>query len=204
MIPYVFAPSTLAKSSEVNKNFEVLSHSGLIMAYAGSTSPEGWLICDGSAVSRTTYATLFSLIGTTYGVGDGSTTFNIPNIKGRAIVGYDSSQSEFNIIGKTGGAKTHLLTTSEIPSHTHGSATLSGSFNVHGSGSATVLSGASGGVVSVGTARSQYRSGGSNTNGATSYDAININATHTHTSVGSDTPHNNLQPYIVFNYLIKV
>ena len=54
-------------------------HSGFVMAYAGGTAPDGWLLCDGSAVSRTTYASLYAAIGTTHGSGDGSTTFNLPN-----------------------------------------------------------------------------------------------------------------------------
>lgn len=187
MIPYVFAPSTVVKSAEVNKNFEVISHSGLIMHYGGSTAPEGWLICDGSAVSRTTYASLFAVIGTTYGAGDGSTTFNIPNVKGRSIVGYDTSQTEFDTIGETGGAKTHTLTTAQLPN-------IAGSLVFHGAGSATVLAGISG--VFTGTARSSYRTGGSNTGGANSYDGASF-------SVGSGQAHNNLSPYIVFPCIIK-
>lgn len=85
---------------------------GSIQMYAGSTAPSGWLICDGSAVSRDDYANLFSVIGTTYGSGDGSTTFNLPNLKGRVAVGYDSSDTSFNSIGKTGGSK-------ELQSHDH-------------------------------------------------------------------------------------
>lgn len=57
----------------------VSAPTGAVMAFAGSSAPEGWLVCDGSAVSRTTYADLFAVIGTTYGSGDGSTTFNLPN-----------------------------------------------------------------------------------------------------------------------------
>ena len=67
------------------------SPTGSIHAYAGATAPLGWLLADGSAVSRSTYATLFSIISTTYGVGDGSTTFNLPNLKNRVIVGLDTS-----------------------------------------------------------------------------------------------------------------
>jgi len=93
---------------------------GLITPFGGDTAPSGWLICDGSAVSRTTYASLFEAIGTTYGGGDGETTFNLPNFKGKVIVGLDSSQTEFNSLGKTGGEKTHTLTIPEMPSHTHG------------------------------------------------------------------------------------
>jgi len=66
---------------------------GTVQAYAGSASPSGWLLCDGSAVSRSTYAKLFALIGTTYGVGNGSTTFNIPDLRERTAVGYKSGFS---------------------------------------------------------------------------------------------------------------
>ena len=60
---------------------------GAVVAFAGSTSPDGWLLCDGSAVSRTTYAALFAVIGTTYGSGDGSTTFALPNLTNKFIQG---------------------------------------------------------------------------------------------------------------------
>lgn len=80
---------------------------GSVHAYAGATAPSGYLFCDGSAVSRTTYASLFSVIGVFYGVGDGSTTFNVPNLKGSVIVGVDAGQTEFTPLGRTGGAKTH-------------------------------------------------------------------------------------------------
>jgi microcystin-dependent protein len=81
--------------------------SGAVMAYAGSAAPSGWLLADGTAVSRTTYADLFAVVGTTYGVGDGSTTFNLPNLKGRFPVGRDAAQTEFDTLAETGGAKTH-------------------------------------------------------------------------------------------------
>ena len=88
--------------------------------WSTNTAPSGWFVCDGSAISRTTYSDLFAVIGTIYGVGDGSTTFNVPNLKGRAIVGRDASQTEFDVLGETGGEKTHVLTESEMPSHRHG------------------------------------------------------------------------------------
>ena len=65
---------------------------GMIFAYAGASAPTGFLLCDGSAVSRTTYAGLFSLIGTTYGAGDGSTTFNVPDLRGRFAIGAGTGQ----------------------------------------------------------------------------------------------------------------
>lgn len=94
---------------------------GVIFPYAGpSTSiPSGYLLCDGSAVARSSYAALFTAIGTAYGAGNGSTTFNLPNFKGKVPVGVDTAQTEFDALGESGGAKTHTLTTAEMPSHTH-------------------------------------------------------------------------------------
>lgn len=88
---------------------------GTIVPFAGSTIPDGYLTCDGTAVSRTTYSDLFAVIGTTYGNGDGSTTFNLPNLKGSVLVGLDSSDTDFDMLGKTGGEKTHQLSISELP-----------------------------------------------------------------------------------------
>lgn len=98
---------------------------GSITAYGKETAPANWLICDGSEVNRKTYSDLFKVIGTKYGEGNGSTTFNLPNLKGRVPVGLDSSDTDFNTIGKIGGEKTHTLTIDEMPSHGH-SAYLTG------------------------------------------------------------------------------
>jgi microcystin-dependent protein len=62
---------------------------GAILAWPGATAPTGWVLCDGSAISRTTYATLFAAISTSFGSGDGSTTFNVPDLRGRVMVGKD-------------------------------------------------------------------------------------------------------------------
>lgn len=105
--------------NEIKQVVNANAPAGVISMYGGSTAPNGWLICDGSAVSRTTYSRLFSAIGTTYGAGNGSTTFNLPNCKGRVPVGLDTSQSEFNSLNKKGGEKTHTLTIDETPNHTH-------------------------------------------------------------------------------------
>lgn len=68
-----------------------ITPTGSVLAFAGSTSPDGWLLCDGSAVSRTDYAALFAVIGTTYGTGDGSTTFNVPNLVDKFVEGSSTS-----------------------------------------------------------------------------------------------------------------
>ena len=71
----------------------ISSPTGTIQAFASSNTPTGWLLCDGSAISRSTYSELFAVIGTTYGAGDGSTTFNLPNLFNRMIVGAGSSSN---------------------------------------------------------------------------------------------------------------
>ncbi len=93
---------------------------GMYAYFAGENAPTNWLRCDGQEVSRTEYKELFNAIGTTYGTGDGSTTFNLPNInlENRTLVG-SSGDGEFSV-GNTGGEKEHALTISEMPAHSHG------------------------------------------------------------------------------------
>ena len=88
---------------------------GIVMPFAGSVAPNGWLLCDGSAVSRSEYADLFTAIGTTYGAGDGSTTFNVPDLAGRVVIGV----SDNHALGSTGGEASHTLSESELPAHVH-------------------------------------------------------------------------------------
>jgi microcystin-dependent protein len=92
---------------------------GSVSAFAGSSAPSGYVMCDGSQLSREVFSSLFSVIGTTYGTGNGTTTFNVPNLRGRIPVALDISQTEFNSLGLTSGAKTHTLSSNEMPSHTH-------------------------------------------------------------------------------------
>lgn len=93
--------------------------SGTICIWPTNTPPSGWLICDGAAVSRTTYGVLWTLLGTTYGAGDGTTTFNLPNLKGRVVVGRDAADTDWDTLGETRGAKTHTLSAAEMPTHSH-------------------------------------------------------------------------------------
>lgn len=113
---------------------------GTILAYGGSSVPSGYLDCDGSAVSRTIYAALFSAIGTTWGAGDGSTTFNLPDLRGRAVIGSGQGSGLTNRpLAETGGTETHTLATSEIPGHTH-SALGGGNFVASNAGGGADLS----------------------------------------------------------------
>lgn len=94
---------------------------GTVMAFAGSTAPEGWLMCDGSAVVRTTYANLWAVLGTTYGSGDGSTTFNLPDALGRSIVGAGSGSGlTARTLSTKSGSEAVTIGTSNLPPHTHG------------------------------------------------------------------------------------
>lgn len=98
---------------------------GTILDFAGSTAPSGYLLADGSNVSRTTYSRLFTVIGTTYGSGDGSTTFGLPDLRGRVTIGLDGEANRItsastgganaDTLGGVGGSQTHTLTVNELP-----------------------------------------------------------------------------------------
>jgi microcystin-dependent protein len=93
---------------------------GTIKAWGGGVIPAGWLRCDGAVVSRTTYAALFSALGTAYGAGDGSTTFGLPDYRGRSVIGAGTGSGlTARSRGQSGGAEVHVLAESEMPSHTH-------------------------------------------------------------------------------------
>lgn len=243
-------------------NVGALTPTGMITQFAGRTAPTGWLLCDGSAVSRATYADLFGVLsptvgtftitvaapavvtltahglatgdsiyltttgalptglavntrywvvkvdantfnlsttlanalagtkitttgtqsgvhtamGCAYGLGDGSTTFNVPSFKGIVPVGFDQSQTEFAGLGQTGGEKTHTLTTAEMPSHTH---TMGSARNGGSGGSAT-----------------DYPK--QSDNGGTTPALSGLTG-----SQGSDGAHNNIQPYVTVSFIIK-
>lgn len=108
-------------------NGAVLSPVGIVSSFAGSTAPAGWFLCYGQAISRTSYPELFSVIGTTYGTGDGSTTFNLPDVRGRTSYGKDdmggTAANRITVfsgvtLGAAGGVQTVTLSTSNLPAYT--------------------------------------------------------------------------------------
>lgn len=154
--------------------------------YQGTTDPgDGWVICDGRAISRATYSILFGVIGLTRGPGDGSTTFNIPDYRGRMPIGSSGAYPP----GATGGETTHTLTTNEMPYHSHNVYDPS---HVHGFNSAAVPTiGGPGGYVGAGSGGYITQTGGAST-------GIGIYNT------GGSAPHNNLPPYIAANRIIRI
>ena len=146
---------------------------GTVLPYTNETAPENWLVCDGSELDRTEYNHLFAIIGTTFGEGDGSTTFNLPNLKGRTIVGLDADDADFNTIGKTIGEKTHTLTVAEMPKHSHTLATP------------------------------QYYYGESNTGSIYGSNTTTSQFTRNTNTSGNNQPHNNIQPSFIGVYIIK-
>lgn len=159
--------------SPANVNAAVI---GEIRQISKNAIPNGWLQCDGSAISRATYQNLFDAIGTTYGVGDGSTTFNLPDLRGRVPLGEGQGPSLNNkTLGETGGEEEHSLTESELASHKH-DAIDDGFFNRYNISDLRYA-----------TQSASWRL---------------IHASRTDYS-GSSNAHNNMTPYTVTRFIIK-
>jgi microcystin-dependent protein len=178
----VYAAFNKSTYEDIGPNWRLISTSngliyeevGSVKDFAGSTIPAGYLECNGQAISRTTYAALFAVIGTTYGVGDGGTTFNLPDTQGRVIIDDGSGAGlTARTLGQSGGSETHTLSTSQLAAHQH---------NVTGT---------------------QSQSGGTNlplmsTTGA----SASVTATNAAGSTGGGGSHNNIQPYLVLKKMI--
>jgi len=176
-----------------------LNPAGSIMMYAAVSAPTGYLLCDGSNVSRTTYSVLFAAISTNYGVGDGSTTFGVPNLEARFPIGYNASTY---LLAGTGGATADTptltgtnagtaLTEAQLAAHSHdtwGSGWPTGSWTGGTGTSQSSVTQASGTLATASTLRTLETGSG---------------ATHTHTWTGTSTAVDTVPPYVVVNYIIK-
>lgn len=199
---------------------------GTIADFAGSSAPTGWLLCYGQEVSRTTYAALFALLGTTYGAGDASTTFNLPDCRGRVRAGLDnmggSSAARLSTVftstslGQTGGAQQITLTSGEIPAHTHSFSATTSTDGAHthfafkdtsNTGITLTSSNYPTYIYNVGNPSSGYHIYGT-TSAESNIGLTSSNGDHTHTisgttgSSGTGGAHDNVQPTIVFNTII--
>lgn len=203
---------------------------GSIVEFGGSTAPGGWLLCDGSAVLRTTYARLFAAISTTWGVGNGSTTFNVPDFRGRTPIGAGAGSGlTARTVAASGGAETVVLDSTTMPAHSH---TFTGSSTDSQGSHGHTLSGSVGsggghshsGDGAVGNRSDLLAGGGTNaaTNagtGSTSSDGSHGHSLsgsadsvggHSHTSSGSNSStgsggaHENMPPWRAVHYIIKI
>ena len=174
---------------------------GAVIGWFSDAIPAGWLLLDGSTVSCETYPRLYEVLtGEAAGSGGTDATFQLPDLRGRIPVGKNGSDTAFNTLGKTGGEKAHTLTTAEMASHSHsvsGTAASGGAHTHALGGIASRKSGSwNGCVASTGCTDltwNSVRSGGSHSHSVSGTAA----------AVGSGSAHNNLQPYIVMNYIIK-
>lgn len=255
---YALNEDLLLLQTKVENNSPI----GEIKMYAGDIAPAGYLLCQGQAISRSTYADLYKVIGDKFGSGDGSTTFNLPDMQNRVPVGASDTLE----LGQAGGENEHKLTVDEMPSHTHEQEThahnASGSSASAGSHTHSASSGSGGSHTHTvsGTAASEgthvhkmgralggnsgynyFPVSSENVTGATS-DSVYSAGAHTHSvngtaasagehghaitiksdgahnhsvsvtvdeatavnqSTGGDLAHNNMQKYLVLNYIIK-
>lgn len=212
---------------------------GTVLPFAGATAPNGWLLCYGQAVNRSDYPNLFAAIGTTFGAGDGSTTFNLPDLRGRVPAGKDNmggtpanrlttagSGVDGPTLGAAGGSQAHTLTTAQMPAHAHTATDAGHSHGVTDPTHAhTVYDPGHSHTYDRITASQPNGSGVSNTTSTTNNTTTNTGAATTGIGIyaaatgisvnngtanisvasqGGGGAHNNTQPTIVLNHIIKI
>jgi len=200
----------------------VLVPVGAIVPHAGSTVPANWIACEGQLLSRTSYSALFAALGIAWGAGDGTSTFGIPDLRGRTLLGMDSGAlraAGAATVGATAGTSTVTLTTSQIPSHNHVvdpaiATTSSSGAHRHQVSANVVLQKAQ-----VGYPDEDIWGNGYNQTPAYAFPAddpdrwTSTDGAHTHTvdipatattSVGSSMPHDNLPPFAAIRWIIRV
>lgn len=239
-----FSPSSISDFSDVRivgtpKDNSILSYNedaqqwvadstegvpvGTVTIFAGTTPKPGYLFCDGSVVLRAEYPNLFNAIGTTYNTsGETSLQFRLPSLSGKVVVGLDSSQTEFDRLGKSGGSKTHTLSVAEMPAHTHIQDAHTHTQNAHSHTQDAHSHGISiwwnpndwengsfglGYFGSWGNVMAVTGGWGFGTSSAQPYiygtTATNNANTATNQYTGGGQAHDNLQPYSVLKYVIK-
>lgn len=172
--------------TQLNAN-SMLLPVGTVLDYAGASAPTGFVFAYGQALDRVLEAALFAIIGTTYGSGDGSTTFNVPDLRGRNVAGKDDMGGvsadrltgqtggvDGDVLGDSGGTETHQLTEAELAAHVHDIVGTEGGGALEGLNTSAIIS------------SSRTTAGGKPTQ-----------------STGGDTAHNNVQPTFILNKIIK-
>ncbi len=219
-VPHSFTAGETLTAANLNSNFAALDQrlaaleagfpSGSVVAYGGPSGasadagaaalPAGWLLCDGSAVSRTTYASLFAAVGINFGGGDGITTFNLPDLRGRTVIGVGHGTGlTARTLAQVVGEETHTLAASEMPAHSHGVTDPGHSHSVVAQGSSTPAQVAVLGSNSCGVYCGTQQASLVQVPTVAAPNATGI----TVQSTGGGAAHNVMQPSIVLNYLIK-
>lgn len=198
-------------NSNVDTYDQRLNPTGSVIAYAGTTAPNSsWLLCDGTAVSRTTYAELFALVSTSFGAGDTTTTFNVPDLRGRAAIGLDNlggvsadritdtnadslnntggGDEDFTASGSVGTSGSTALSESQMPSHKHNTVIVNTDLRTFGTGASV----AGGNLINTATDLGNLT------------DSTGGGSGHTHTGGAfSGTPSIATQPWIGLGAIIK-
>lgn len=222
---YGMIPSNSPKGSAFQAVQDTFISSGIIQMFAGSTAPNGWLICDGSTVSRSTYGDLFKVIGTTYGAGNSNTTFTLPDMRGRLPIGAGTGTSlTTRTLGANLGAETVTLAQTNLPPHTHTATVGTQSANhthtgtsgghsanhTHSYGLPIGTTGSQVGIIDTltGSSSGTPLTGGNSVGHTHSTTFGTQSATHTHSvtnsNTGSGTPFGIMPPSIAVNFIIKI